>query len=247
MKSVVLKSSIVLLFIFLLSCNKAILNSKKNEVTGAKEKVNKVDSIITDSNDPNFIYDLIETQKVPIVDTVLFREWNGLENKPIVIYSNKIKFKVSNDTTTKYYKTGKVKFSTTKITVFNSISKKSFNIYSFAKLHDHFKDAYDNDQANSYLIVKKISKTVGTFDFSSSMYGEYLMAFKIKNDAIHITKIANQTHSAGQFYKYELDTLIVLRNNNRIYPDSLRSIVCKEKNRIPVKETKRWKSIDMSR
>jgi hypothetical protein len=247
MKSVVLKSSIVLLFIFLFSCHKTILNSKKNEITVAKAKVNKADSIITDSNDPNFIYDLIMTQKVSIGDTVLFREWSGLAKKTITIYSDKIGFRMFTDTISKFYKTGEIKFSKNEITVLNTLSNKYFKINAFAIIDNDLDDAYDMNRPTSYLTLKKLSKTLGVFDFSSPMYGEYLMAFNIKNDAVHITKIANQTHSAGQFYKYELDTLIVLRNNDRIYPDSLRSTVCKEKNRIPVKETKRWRSIDLSK
>lgn len=239
MKSVVLKSSILVLFILLYSCHKTIIDSKiKESTTVAKKGFNK-DSIITDSENPNFIYDLIETQKVSVGDTVLFREWKGLVKKPIVIYSDKIEFKVFNDSVSRFYKTGEIRFSKDNITVLNTLTKKSFKIYSIAILDNDSRDAYDMNQANSYLTIKKTSNTIGTFNFSSPMYKEYFMDFKIKDDAIHIIKLSNIEYSYSETYKYQLDTLIVLSNNSRIYPDSLRSIVCKEKNRIPVRDTRK--------
>jgi hypothetical protein len=238
MKSVVLKSSIVILFIFLFSCHKTVLNSKKSETIVAKEKVNKLDSIITDSNDPNFIYDLIMTQKVSIGDTVLFREWTGLAKKTITIYSDKVGFKMFTDTISKFYKTGEIKFSKNEITVLNTLSNEYFKINAFAIIDNDLDDAYDMNRPTSYLTIKKTSKTEGVFDFSSPLYEDYFMTFIVKNNAVHITKLINMSYSAGQYYRYDLDTLITLRNNGRIYPDSLRSIICKEKNRIPVKVPK---------
>lgn len=60
-----------------------MLFQKKNESTIVKEKITKTDSIITDSDKPGFTYDLIETKKVPVGDTVLFREWTGLAKKQL--------------------------------------------------------------------------------------------------------------------------------------------------------------------
>lgn len=235
MKNVVLKSSVVILFILLFSCHSRISDSKKNEL----KIVQKKGVIITDSENPNFIYDLIKTQKVTIGDTVLFREWKGLVKKPVTIYGDEIKFTVFNDTASKFYKTGKVRFSKDNITVLNNLSKRAFKIYSIAILNLDSKDAYDMNEASSYLEIKKKSKIVGTFDFGSPMYGEYFMDFKIKDNAVHILKLSNIKYSAGVEYEYKLDTLIILKNNSHIFPDSLRSILCKEKNRIPpVKDTK---------
>ena len=223
----------------MISCQKAIIDLKKNEFKIIEKKGINKKSIITDSENQNFIYDLIETQKVSIGDTILFREWKGLVKKPVTIYDNEIKFIVFNDTVSKFYKTGKVRFSKDNITVLNNLSKRTFKIYSIAILNLDSRDVYDMNQANSYLEIKKKSKTVGTFDFGSPMYGEYLMDFKIKDYAIHIIKLSNLSRSYSETYKYELDTLIVLKKNEIIYPDSLRRIVCKEKNRIPlIKDTK---------
>ncbi|WP_395074449.1 tetratricopeptide repeat protein [Flavobacterium sp.] len=46
--------------------------------------------------------------------------------------------------------------------------------------------------------------------------------------------MSNLSYSHSETYKYELDTLIVLHNKDVIYPDSLRYVVCKEKNQIPL-------------
>lgn len=236
MKTVILKSSVLGLFILLLSCHKTIINSKRIDSTVGNEKVTKNDSIITDSDKPGFIGNLIETQKVAKGDTILFRNWEVADGYiPIVIESDKSKFKVLGDKFSKVYKTGEQKLKKYRVTILNKENKKSFNIYAIAIL-DNDLDAYDMNQPGAYSEIKKISKTVGRFDFSCPLYKEYYIDFKIKNDAVHIIKLSNLSYSYSETYKYELDTLIVLRNNDPVYPDSLRSIVCKEKNRIHVKD-----------
>lgn len=222
----------------MISCQKTIIDSKKNKSTIIKQQVTNSDSIVTNSLKPNFIYDLIETKKVPVGDTILFRNWSASRSRPVGIYDNKIKYILSTDSVSKFYKTGEIKFSKDKITVLNTFSKKYFNI-KFIAILDYSDDAYDMNQPSSYPKISKLSKTVGQFDFSGPIYKEYSMDFKIKNNAIHIIKLSNLSYSYSETYKYELDTLIVLGNNSVIYPDSLRAKVCKEKNRIPVKDSRK--------
>jgi tetratricopeptide (TPR) repeat protein len=239
MKSVVQKSSVVLSFILLFSCHKSIIDSKKNESITIKEQVTGSDLIITNSLDPGFDEDLIKTKKVAKGDTILFREWANAVSKPVVIYDNKIKYILSKDTVSKFYKTGEEMFSKNEITILNTLTKKDFKINAIAILDKDARDIYANNQPSSYLKIKKMSKTKGTFDFSSERYKEYYIDFKIKNNAVHIIKLSNLEYSYSENYKYELDTLIVLHSNDLIYPDSLRSIVCKERNRIlPIKDNK---------
>ena len=235
MKIVALKSSVLVLFVLLFSCNRTIVNSEKKESTSIKN----TDSIITDSDKTGFIGDLIETQKVPKGDTVLFRNWQVLdEYGPIVIQDDKFKFTLVGDKFCKVYKTGEQKLTKYKITILDKINEKSFNIYGIALLYNDL-DAYNMNQPSSNPAIQKLSRIVGRFDFTCPLYKEYYIDFKIKNNAVNIVKLSNLSYSYSETYKYELDTLIFLRNNSCIYPDSLRSILCKEKNRIHVKDPRK--------
>ncbi|MBE8725811.1 hypothetical protein [Flavobacterium hungaricum] len=217
----------------MISCQKAIIDSKKNT------QIISSDSIIKNSLEHGFDEDLIKTKKVAKGDTILFREWANLIIKPVIIYDDKIKYILSKDTVSKFYKTGEEIFSKNEITIFNTLTKKDFKINAIAILDNDIKDVYASNQPTSYLEIKKISKTKGAFDFSSERYNEYLIDFKVKNNAVQIIKLSNLSYSYSETYKYELDTLIVLSNNSRIYPDSLRAKVCKEKNRIHIKDIRK--------
>ena len=237
------KIKLILLFIayvlILNSCNKEIKNSLIKVSNTENLKTIDSSSIITNSLDPNFDGDLIKTKKVAKGDTILFREWGNLKNKPIIIYDDKIKYILSKDTVSKFYKTGDEIFSKNEILILNTLTKKDFKINSIVILDNDARDIYANNQPSSYFKIKKISNTKGEFDFSSEKYKEFNIDFKVTNDALHIVKLSNLSYSNLETYNYELDTLIVLRNKDFIYPDSLRYLVCKEKNRIPsIKDNK---------
>lgn len=238
MKNVLIKNSFLIVSILLFSCHRTIKNSPTESITANTKTINST-PIITNSLDPNFDGDLIKTKKVAKGDTILFREWGNVMNKPIIIYDDKIKYILSKDTVSKFYKTGEEIFSKNEILILNTLTKKDFKINSIAILDNDARDIYANNQPSSYFKIKKISNIKGEFDFSSEKYKEFNIDFKVTNNALHIVKLSNLSYSNLETYKYELDTLIVLRNKDFIYPDSLRYVVCKEKNRIPsIKDNK---------
>jgi hypothetical protein len=60
--------------------------------------------------------------------------------------------------------------------------------------------------------------------------------FKVTNDALQIIKLSSEKYIKEGIIKDKLDTLIVLRNKNYIYPDSLLFLLNKKKNCIVGKD-----------
>lgn len=238
MKNVLIKNSILLVPILFFSCHRTLNNSKKEALKIDISKTINSASIVTNSLDPNFIYDLIETEKIKKGDTLLFREWASAKISPISIYNDKINFEVLGDTLSKFYKTGEEKFSKHKILITNGTDYNRFHIYSVAILNNNT-EPYAMSQPSSLAKIKKLTKTTGRLDYSCEAFDEFNVDFKLKDNSMHIIRLSNLSYSYSETYKYELDTLIVLKKNDIIYPDSLHYAVTREKNRISVKDDRK--------
>ena len=240
MKNVSIKSSLLLLVILLLSCHNSVKNKKNIIINVDNVKLKNLTPIVTNSLDSNFVYDLIETQKVQKGDTVLFRKWGTgtIDKKPILINNDKTKYEVFGDSIVEFYKTGMEKFSTHKITVSNNLNDNTLSFYGITILNKD-KDAYAMSQPSSLVKVKKLSRTLGRLDFSCEAFDEFYVDFKLKNNSIHIVRLSSLSYSYSETFKYELDTLIIIKNNDFIYPDSLYYSTTREKNRIKVKDNRK--------
>ena len=238
MKNVLIKNSILLVPILFFSCHRTLNNSKKEALKIDISKTINSASIVTNSLDPNFIYDLIETEKIKKGDTLLFREWASAKISPISLYNDKIHFEVLGDTLSKFYKTGEEKFSNHKILITNGTDYNRFHIYSVAILNNNT-EPYAMSQPNSFAKIKKLSKTIGRLDYSCEAFDEFYVDFKLKNNSMHIIGLSNLSYSYSETYKYKLDTLIVLNKNDIIYPDSLHYAVTRAKNRINLKDDRK--------
>ena len=238
MKNVLIKNSILLVPILFFSCHRTSNSSKKEALKIDNSKTINLTSIVTNSLDPNFIYDLIETEKIKKGDTLLFREWASAKISPISLYNDKIHFEVLGDTLSRFYKTGEEKFSKHKILITNGTDYNRFHIYSVAILNNNT-EPYAMSQPNSLAKIQKLSKTIGRLDYSCEAFDEFYVDFKLKNNSMHIIGLSNLSYSYSETYKYKLDTLIVLKKNDIIYPDSLHYAVTRAKNRINVKDDRK--------
>ena len=234
---VVIKNSWLFLIFLMVSCHKPIGN-RKTILTKTKEMSNDTLKIITNSDDPNFNFDLIETLNVKIGDTVLFRNWLTYEKNEIILFENENRFEISGDSIVKVYKTGKQKFYKHTSTISNKTTNEFYKIISTSILNNN-KDAYHPEQPLTSPKFVKLSKSLGRMDFSCPLFKEFYIDFKITNGQISICKLTNLSYSYSQTYKYELDTLITLKNKNLIYPELLRDKTTMEKNRIFVKDPRK--------
>jgi hypothetical protein len=231
MKNVLIKNSKLLLFVLLVSCHRTVKNSPAENSKNDKKKAESSLSIITNSLDPNFVYDLIETQKVEKGDTILFREWETNHMNPISINNNNKKYEIFGDTLSKFYKTGEEKFSKYKITISNKTEKKAIDIYGIV-ICNNFREAYHQDQSSATPKMKKLSKTIGRFEFECLDENGLFVDFKVINDNLQIIKLSSEKYMKKEIVKHKLDTLIILTNSNYIYPDSLLFVLNKKKNCI---------------
>lgn len=233
MKNVSIKSSLLLLVILLLSCHNSVKNKKNIIINVDNVKLKNLTPIVTNSLDSNFVYDLIETQKVQKGDTVLFRKWGTgtIDKKPILINNDKTKYEVFGDSIVEFYKTGMEKFSTHKITVSNNLNDNTLSFYGITILNKD-KDAYAMSQPSSLVKVKKLSRTLGRLDFSCEAFDEFYVDFKLKNNLLYIQRLSSLSYSYSETYKYKLDTLIVIKNNGFINAESLYFSATREKNRV---------------
>ena len=238
MKNVLIKNSFLSVFFLFFSCHRTNNNSQKDVLK--IDKLKKVNSspIVTNSLDSNFIGDLIDTKKVQRGDTILFREWASSKINPITLYDDKTKYEVFGDTLSKFYKTGEEKFSKNKIILVNKSNKHSFYFYGVAILNNDT-DAYAMRQPSSLSKINKLTSTTGRLDYSCEAFDEFYVDFKLKNNSIHIVRLSSLSYSYSETFKYELDTLIIIKNNDFIYPDSLYYSTTREKNRIKVKDNRK--------
>ncbi|MDI9309422.1 MAG: hypothetical protein QM535_04335 [Limnohabitans sp.] len=222
MKNVLIKNSFLFfLFTIFLGCHKPIKKTDESikEIV-IKDKKN-VQTIVTNSLDSNFIYDLIETQKVDKRDTILFREWETMNLKPVLIDHNNTKFTVLLDSIVRFYKTGDIKFSKHKITILDKKNDKSFYVQGIAISND-FREPYSIEQTSpAPSKINRISQTEAQFQFDCHSEYQLYVNFKIKDNILQITKLTSSKYFKKGIEKQKLDTIIVLQNKSYIYPDSL--------------------------
>lgn len=186
--------------------------------------------IETNSLNPNFIGELIDTLPVKKGDTILFRNWESNADTVFISGSNGKEYQLRNEPLVQYFKTRREKFNTNKI--FIESNKNTTTLENFIVL-DEMWEAYDFMQPPSINRIIKKSDSMGQMEFIYNNGAQFLINFKIKNSALHIIKMSDSMTYRGEEFNYNLDTLIVYNNKNRlIKSDELNKILKQKKNRV---------------
>lgn len=190
----------------------------------------------TNKSSSNGLNTLEKKDSLPVKkgDTILFRNWESNADTIFIYSSDGKEYQLRNEPIVQYFKTNTGKFNTNKI--FIESNKNTTTLKNFILL-DEMREAYDFEQPPSINQITKKSDSIGQMEFIYNNGSQFILNFKIKNNALYIIKMLDSTTYQGKEFNYKLDTLIVYNETNRlIKSDELNKVLKQKKNRVYSKE-----------
>lgn len=171
--------------------------------------------IETNSLNPNFIGILIDSLPVKKGDTILFRNWKSFVDTISIYGSDNKKYFIITDSIVQFFKTVSKKYKTKKMTVLDKQSQSLVFLETNVTLAKD-RQSYDPVRPPCYFSFIKKSDSIGQMEFEYFDISQFILDFKIKDNALYIVKMSDFMTYRGEEFNYNLDTLIVYNKINRL-------------------------------